>query len=40
MATALGITPKGVEWQVRKLRSEGVLQRVGPARGGHWEVLK
>ena len=29
MATSLGITRKGVEWQVSKLRGEGVLRRVG-----------
>jgi len=40
LAAALGITPKGVEWQISKLRAEGVLHRVGEDRGGHWELLK
>lgn len=40
MATSLGITRKGVEWQVRQLREDGVLGRVGPAKGGYWEILK
>ena len=40
MAANLGITSKGVEWQVKKLKGEGYLKRVGPAKGGHWEVLK
>jgi ATP-dependent DNA helicase RecG len=38
LAQALGITPKGVEWQVRKLKEEGLLKRVGPDKGGHWEA--
>jgi ATP-dependent DNA helicase RecG len=28
-----------VEWQVRKLKQSGVLRRVGPDKGGHWEIL-
>jgi len=40
MATSLGITRKGVEWQVKRLKDEGALRRVGSAKGGHWEVLK
>jgi ATP-dependent DNA helicase RecG len=39
LAALLGITEKGVEWQVRRLRTAGLLTRVGPARGGHWEVV-
>ncbi len=38
LATALGITREGVEWQIRKLMSESRLERIGPAKGGHWEV--
>ncbi len=38
IAVALGISRRGVEWQVSKLRSEGVLRRIGPTKGGHWEV--
>ena len=39
MACSLGVTRKGVEWQVRKLKQSGVLRRVGPDNGGHWEIL-
>ena len=34
------ISVKGVEWQLRKLRGEGILRRVGPDKGGHWEIVK
>jgi len=39
MASSLGLTRKGVEWQVRKLKRSGILRRVGPDKGGHWEIL-
>jgi len=34
----LEITPRAVEKQIAKLRQEGRLRRIGPAKGGHWEV--
>lgn len=40
LATAVGITRKGVEWQIRQLKAEGVLKRVGADKGGHWEVVE
>ena len=33
-----GLTRRGVEWNLRKLKNEGRLKRIGPAKGGHWEV--
>lgn len=39
LALLLGISPKGVEKQLAKLKSKGVIRRVGPAKGGFWEVL-
>ena len=38
LAEACGITRKGVEWQINKLKQDGVLTRVGADRGGHWEI--
>ncbi len=35
----LGISVRKTEENLRKLRENGTLKRVGPARGGHWEVL-
>jgi ATP-dependent DNA helicase RecG len=37
--SALGITKRAVLKQIEKLKGQGRLRRVGPARGGHWEVL-
>jgi len=36
----VGISPKGVEWQIAKLKKEGRIKRSGPDKGGHWEVMK
>lgn len=35
-----GLTEKGVEWNIKKLKDEGLLRRVGSDKGGRWEVLK
>jgi ATP-dependent DNA helicase RecG len=40
LAEQLGLTQKGVEWQIQKLKADGILKRVGPARGGNWEIVK
>ena len=34
-----GITIKGIEWQLKKLKSENIIVRIGSDKGGHWEVL-
>ena len=39
LAEALGITPDGVKYHLRKLQAQGRLRRVGPDKGGHWEVV-
>jgi ATP-dependent DNA helicase RecG len=40
LADTLGITTRAVEKQIARLRGQGRLRRVGPAKGGHWEVVK
>lgn len=35
-----GLTRRGVEWNLKKLKKEGRLKRVGPAKGGYWEVIE
>lgn len=39
LAREIGITPKGIEWQIRKLRQAGRLKHVGPTKGGRWEII-
>jgi ATP-dependent DNA helicase RecG len=40
LAEIVGISSKGVEWQIVKLKKEGRIKRIGPDKGGHWEVIK
>ena len=39
LAEAVGITPKGVAWQIDQMKKRGMLKRVGPAKGGYWEIV-
>ena len=39
LAERIGISPKGVEKNLRILKENGSLRRVGPDKGGKWEVL-
>lgn len=38
LAKLLDKTSKGIEWQISKLKKEGMLARVGSDNGGHWKV--
>jgi predicted HTH transcriptional regulator len=38
LADAIGITERSIERTIKKLQEEGRLRRIGPAKGGHWEV--
>ena len=39
IAKKLGMTPRAVEKQVANLKKVGLLHRIGPDKGGHWEVI-
>ena len=39
LAAATGLTTDGVKWNLDKLKKSGKIRRIGPDRGGHWEVL-
>ncbi len=39
IASQLGnITEDGVKYNLKVLQEKGVLKRVGPAKGGYWEI--
>ena len=38
MADEIGISKKGIEWQIRRLKSAGRIERIGPDKGGRWRV--
>jgi len=39
LAEAIGITTKGIEKQLSKLKSQGRIERIGSAKGGSWKVV-
>ena len=40
MADILGLSRRGVEEQIKSLKQKGIIRRIGPDKGGHWEVTK
>jgi len=40
MPKALNLTIDGIDWNIRKLKNEGKHKRIGPDRGGYWEVVE
>jgi ATP-dependent DNA helicase RecG len=38
LAKELGLSTRAVEKQIAKLQQDNLLKRIGPARGGHWQV--
>lgn len=40
LAAAIGISTTAVGKNIAKLKKKGVIRRVGPDKGGHWEVLR
>ena len=39
LANATGISVDGVRWNIRKLKDANLIRRIGPDKGGHWEVV-
>ena len=40
LAVFIGITEDGIKYHITRLRKEGILKRIGPDKGGYWEVVK
>ena len=38
LAARIGITPKAVEKQIARLKADGLIERIGPDKGGHWQA--
>jgi len=39
IAEKLGLSRRGVEWNIQQLKQKGLIKRVGADKGGKWEVL-
>lgn len=40
LAERIGITAKAVEKQIARMKADGVLRRIGPDKGGYWQVAE
>ena len=40
LAEIIGVTTRTIERYTKKLQEEGKLARIGPDKGGHWEVIE
>lgn len=40
MAETMGMNKRNAQKHVNTLVEEGLVQRIGAARGGHWEIIK
>ena len=40
LANATGLSIAGIKKNIRKLKDANLIRRVGPDKGGHWEVVK
>jgi len=38
IAELTGISLKGIDWQLSRMKTLGRLKRIGPDKGGYWEV--
>jgi len=38
LSEIVGISSRKIEENIKKLKARGVVKRIGPAKGGHWEV--
>jgi len=39
LAATIGVTTDGIRYHLRKLKQDNIIRRVGPDKGGFWEVL-
>jgi ATP-dependent DNA helicase RecG len=40
LAAQIGITPDGIKYHLDNMRKQGTIKRIGPDKGGYWEIVK
>jgi len=40
LSKIVGITEKNIRNNIAKLKNLNIIKRIGPAKGGHWEVIE
>ena len=38
LALSVGITERAIKMQIKKMKAQGQIQRIGPDKGGRWHV--
>ncbi len=38
LASSVGVTDRAIKKQIETLKAQGRIRRIGPDKGGHWEV--
>jgi predicted HTH transcriptional regulator len=38
LAVKIGISAKAIEKHLANLKASGIIERIGPAKGGYWKV--
>ena len=36
----VGISHRKIQENIAKLKEYGIIKRIGPAKGGHWEIIQ
>ena len=39
MAEKIGLSVDGIYYHTKKLKENGIIRRIGPDKGGYWEVI-
>ena len=40
LAELCELTRDGINYNIRNLKNKGIIKRIGPDKGGHWEVIE
>ena len=40
IAEELNLTKDGIIWQIKKLKSQGIIRREGADKGGKWVIIQ
>ena len=40
LAEICGISSDGIKWQLKNLQAKNIIRRVGPDKGGYWEIVQ
>lgn len=39
LANETGLSRRGIEWNIQQLKAKGLISRIGPDKGGYWEIM-